>query len=75
MSAVVVGVDVVDVFADDSDNLAFVADGVTDVVVVVVVVVVSCLQGFVVTSSGRKTLEISNGIQLLILARAIVDSS
>ena len=55
-----------------------VVDGAADVVVVVVVVlIVSCLcrQGFAVISSGWKTCEMSNGIQLLMFARPIVDSS
>ena len=56
-----------------------VVDGAEEVVVVVVVVVlvVSCLcrQGFAVISSGWKTCEMSSGIQLLMFARPIVDSS
>ena len=55
-----------------------VVDGAADVVVVVVVVlIVSCLcrQDFVVISSGWKTCEMSNGIQLLMFALPIVDYS
>ena len=58
-----------------------VVDGAAEVVVVVVVVVVVlilscvCRQGFAVIFSGWKTCEMSNGIQLLMFARPIVDSS
>ena len=41
-----------------------------------VVLVVSCNQGFaLISSAGWKALEMSNGVQLVILARPIVDSS
>ena len=41
-----------------------------------VVKVVSCNQGFALISpDGWKALEMSNGVQLVILARPIVDSS
>ena len=44
--------------------------------VVVVLLVVSCKQGLTVISSGGwKTFEMSNGVQLLMFARPIVDSS
>ena len=49
-----------------------------EVVVVLVVLVVSCIceQGFAVISSAVwKELEMSKGIQLLMFARPIVDSS
>ena len=46
------------------------------VVLVVLVVSCSCEQGFaVISSAGWKVLEMSNGIQLLMFARPIVDSS
>ena len=41
-----------------------------------VVKVVSCNQGFaLISSDGWEALEMSNGVQLLIFARPIVDSS
>ena len=55
-----------------------VVDFAAEVVVVLVVLVVSslCKQGFeVISSAGWKALEMSNGIQLLMFARPIVDSS